>query len=333
MSMRVLEQAGWLAPHWRALSAYLAKDRVPQALLIVGKEGVGKMVLAEAFSQKLLCRNPQEYACGECVSCRLFAAKTLPDFIRVEPEEQGKIIPVDAIRGLISQLALKPQYGGRRVVLLAPAHQMNIASANSLLKTLEEPDGHTSLLLLTDSPHLLPATIRSRCQRMDIPLPERSLALAWLKEKGQGERAEVLLSLARGAPLKALGLTGEGLIEKRGEFYVGWQAVLERRDEPTVLAEKWAKFPCETLAEWMISWTMDLIRLGSVPRCEALDNPDLAGRLQALAQAINLTSLFGYLDRLTAARRMLTGQANRQLLLEELLILGQALPRGNIKPR
>ena len=331
--MSLLEEAGWLAPQWRILDAYVQSGRVPQALLVVGKEGVGKTALAEAFSQKLLCRHPGEYACGDCVSCRLYAARTLPDFIRVEPEEAGKIIPVDAIRGLIANLALKPQYSGRRVVLLAPAHQMNIASANSLLKTLEEPDSHTTLLLLTDSPHLLPATILSRCQRMDIPLPERAQALAWLAGKGQGGRAEVLLSLARGAPLKALGLAGEGVIEKRGEYFSAWQDVLRRRAEPSLVAEKWAKFPCETLADWMVSWTMDLIRLGAAPGCPGLDNPDLADRLQAAAQTLNLQALFSYLDRLTAARRMLAGQANRQLLLEELLILWLGMAHGNDKHR
>ena len=80
--------------------------------------------------------------------------KTHPDFLRIEPVETGKIIPVDTIRGLIANLALKPQYRGRRVVLISPAHQMNVSSANSLLKTLEEPDEHTTLLLLTDSPHI-----------------------------------------------------------------------------------------------------------------------------------------------------------------------------------
>jgi len=331
--MRLLDEAGWLAPQWRTLDAYVQSGRVPQALLIVGKAGVGKTILAEAFSQKLLCRSPSEYACGECVSCKLYAAQTLPDFLRIEPEEAGKIIPVDAIRGLIAKLALKPQYSGRRVVLLSPAHQMNASSANSLLKTLEEPDSHTTLLLLTEAPHLLPATILSRCQRLDIPLPERAVALAWLKEKGQGERAEVLLALARGAPLKALGLANEGIIEKRGEYFSAWQAVLERGAEPSLLAEKWVKFPVETLADWTISWTMDLIRLRAAPACRSLDNPDLADRLQAIAQKLNLPALFGYLDRLTAARRMLAGQANRQLLLEELLILWLGMAHGNDKHR
>ena len=327
--MGLLEEAPWLAPQWRALDAYLAAGRVPQALLVVGREGVGKTALAEAFSQKLLCRKPGEYACGECASCRLYAAGTLPDFIRVEPEEAGKVIPVDAIRGLIAHLALKPQYAGRRVVLLSPAQQMNANAANSLLKTLEEPDSHTTLLLLSSAPHLLPATILSRCQRMDIPLPERAESLAWLRARGQGAQAEVLLALARGAPMKALALAGEGVIAKRGEFFSGWQDVLERRCEPSALAEKWSKFPCETLADWMISWAMDLIRLNAAPCCRTVDNPDLAERLQAVADKIHLAGLFGQLDRLAAARRMLAGQANRQLLLEELLILWLDLAQGN----
>jgi DNA polymerase-3 subunit delta' len=311
--MTLIANMAWLAPQWQSLGAYIEAGRVPQALLIVGKEGVGKMALAEAFSQRLLCRQPGEYACGECISCKLYAAQTLPDFIRVEPDEPGKIIPIDAVRQLIAGLALKPQYSGRRVVLLSPAHQMNTASANSLLKTLEEPDAHTTLLLLTDSPELLPATILSRCQRMDIVLPPHDQAVAWLHSQGQGKRAEVLLALARGAPLKALALAEAGIVEKRGEFFAGLCEVLERGAEPTILAEKWSKFPCETLAEWMASWTMDLIRLHSA-------NLDLAERLQALAQRLNLQALFGFLDRLAAVRRQLAGQANRQLVLEELLI-------------
>jgi DNA polymerase-3 subunit delta' len=294
----------------------------------VGKEGIGKTFLAETFGKRLLCRTPGEYACGDCASCRLFAAKTHPDFLRIEPEETGKTIPVDAIRGLIANLALKPQYSGRRVVLIAPAHQMNISSANSLLKTLEEPDGNTSLLLLTDSPQSLPATILSRCQRMDIPVPERSLALAWLAKNGHGGNADVLLALARGTPFKAQGLANDGIIEKREEFFSAWRDLSKRGGEPATLAEKWAKFPCETLADWMVSWTMDMIRLRAVPRNPTIDNPDLAERLISLAQKISSRDLFGFLDRLNAARKMLLGQINRQLLLEEMLILWlRAIPK------
>jgi len=319
--MNLVDDMNWLASHWNRLDTHVRSGRVPQALLVVGRQGVGKTQLAEAFSKRLLCRAPQEYACGECASCRLFAAKTHPDFLRIEPVETGKIIPVDVIRGLIANLALKPQYSGRRVVLINPAHQMNVSSANSLLKTLEEPDEHTTLLLLTDSPHSLPATILSRCQRMDITVPERVMALAWLAKNGYGgESAEVLLALARGAPIKALGLANDGIIEKRNEFFSAWGDLAGCGGDPAVLAEEWSKFSSETLVDWMVCWTMDMIRLRADPRNQAIDNHDLAEHLLTLAQKINLRNLFGYLDRLNAARKMLLGQVNRQLLLEELLI-------------
>ncbi|MFM8332209.1 MAG: DNA polymerase III subunit delta' [Candidatus Methylumidiphilus sp.] len=328
--MSAIDGMAWLDPHWRTLETYVQAGRVPQALLMAGRAGVGKRLLAETFSQRLLCRDPGQYACGQCVSCHLWAAETHPDFLRVEPEEPGKAIPVDAIRKLIATLELKPQYSGRRVVLIVPAHQMNVSSANSLLKTLEEPDAHTTLLLLTDAPEALPATILSRCQRMDIPLPERALALAWLRgQPSVAQQAEVLLSLARGAPLQALAMAGADIVGQRNEFFQGWRDVLERRVEPTALAEKWLKFPGETLADWMLSWTMDAIRLRSAPGCQTIDNRDLALGLQAVAQQINLKQLFGQLDRLNAARRLLSTQANRQLLLEDLLIRWRHAAPGN----
>lgn len=319
--MNLVDDMPWLSPHWDRLDSHLQSGRVPQALLVVGRQGVGKTQLAETFSKRLLCRTPLDYACGECASCRLFAAKTHPDFLRIEPLETGKIIPVDVIRGLIANLALKPQYSGRRVVLINPAHQMNVSSSNSLLKTLEEPDEHTTLLLLTDSPQLLPATILSRCQRMEICVPERSMALAWLAKNGyEGDHANVLLALARGAPIKALGLANDGIIDKRNEFFSAWSDLIGYGGDPAALAEEWSKFSAETLVDWMVCWTMDMIRLRTDPCNQAIENPDLAEHLLALAQKINLRNLFRFLDRLNSSRKMLLGQVNRQLLLEELLI-------------
>lgn len=310
----------WLEPYWRRLEAYTGLERVPQALLISGIGGVGKMQLARLFAQRLLCRRPGDFACSECVSCQLFAAQTHPDFLAVEPAEPGKPITVDAIRGLIASLSLKPQYSGYRVVILAPADQMNGSAANSLLKTLEEPDAHTVMLLLTEVPGALPATILSRCQRMDIAVPDRSLGIGWLAEQGLGEQAEVLLSLAQGAPLRAVALAQGGVIERRREFFGAWRDVVRRIQDPVLVAEKWAKFTCEALTDWMISWVIDLIRLCAAPDDRTLNSPDLRESLQATARRLELKRLFRFLDLLNATKRRLSGQINRQLALEELLI-------------
>jgi DNA polymerase-3 subunit delta' len=318
----------WLDEPWQRLNAYLSAQRLPQALLIHGADGIGKTQLAETFAQKLLCRNPGTFACGDCAGCRLFLAGTHPDFLRIEPAERGKPIAVDAVRHLIANLSLKPQYGGYRIVAFCAAHQLNISAANALLKTLEEPGENTVMLLLTDTPSALPATIFSRCQRLAIPLPDNAVAARWLEEQGTGDATTVLLASARYAPLKALALVGSDVVQQRRTTFSEYLDVAFRRQEPISLAERWSTLVCDDLIDWIISWTTDLIRLRSIPDCPRLDNPDLREGLETLADRLHLKGVFGFFDLLLQAKRALSGQANRQLLLEELLIHWAQLGRS-----
>ena len=130
----------------------------------------------------------------------------------------------------------------------------------------------------------------------------------------------MLLALARGAPIKALGMANDGIIAKRDEFFQAWQSLVKGSGEPATVAEAWAKFSCETLIDWMTSWTMDMIRLRAAPHSRAINNDDLNERLRSTAGKLQPRDLFGHLDRLNAARKMLAGQINRQLLLEDALI-------------
>lgn len=310
----------WLDGPWQRLNAYLTARRLPQALLIHGVDGIGKTRLAEAFAQKLLCRNPGAFACGDCAGCRLFLAGTHPDFLRLEPAERGKPIAVDAVRHLIANLSLKAQYGGYRVVVFCEAHQLNISAANALLKTLEEPGENTIMLLLTDNPSALPATIFSRCQRLAIALPDHAVAARWLEQQGTGDSTALLLAAAKYAPLKALALADSDVVERRGAVFSEYRDVALRRREPVSLAERWSTLPYEELVDWMLSWVMDLIRLRSLPDYHDLDNPDLRDDLRALGSRLHLKSLFEFLDLLLQAKRASNSQLNRQLLLEELLI-------------
>lgn len=317
----------WLADAWHALNAHLRAERVPQALLIHGAAGIGKLGLAEAFAQRLLCDTSGEQACGVCPGCRLFLAGTHPDFIKVQPAEPGKGIGVDAVRGLIGQLALKSQFGGYRAVIIAPAHLMNISAANALLKTLEEPAERTAMLLLSDAPASLPATILSRCQKLPVAPPDWATACRWLEQRQPGCPAETLLAAAQGSPLKALALAGTDVAERRRTAFGEWSKVLLGQAEPVAMAERWEKQSPEECVEWTLSWTADLIRLASAPQWPKLGNPDLGEGLRALAGKLNLAGLFDYWNLMLKAKRALGGQANRQLLLEELLIRGARLAR------
>ncbi len=195
--MAVTELPPWLQPLQRQLLQAMESSRLPQAWLIHGVAGLGKRQWAERARQRLLCR--QGNACGQCPSCHLLDSGAHPDSYTVEPD--GPWIKIEAIRGLIHWAGLSAQQGERKVCLIAQAQRMNAASANALLKTLEEPPGQTLFLLLADELQTIPATIRSRCRLENLPMPTRKQARDWLLSRHeQPEAVEQALALARGNP-------------------------------------------------------------------------------------------------------------------------------------
>lgn len=317
----------WLEPALRTLRSHLDADRVPHALLLHGPRGLGKADLAARFAQKLLCGGTAEWACGECPSCRLFMADTHPDYQRVGPEEPGKAIKVDAIRKLIGDLALKPQYGGYRIFVLDPAELMNLNSANALLKTLEEPAERTVMVLISDRPSRLPPTILSRCQKLSVRAPTAEVALHWLERQRPGCAAEVLLSAAGGSPLKALALADTDVVERRRVVFDECLAILAHRQDPMRVAERWFGQSHEECLEWLEAWVADLIVLVMAPGSRRVRNSDLLPELGRQAGQLSARRLLDFRERLLDIRQALGGQANRQLLLEEALICWSHIDR------
>jgi DNA polymerase-3 subunit delta' len=211
------------ADAWKALLAKRA--RLPHALLVHGVAGVGKLALAERFAQALLCESakPGGGPCGACEACRWFLAGNHPDMRFVEPEamarhvaqvEEGDEpkakeakpstqIKIEQTRALANFIHLGSHRGGLRIALIHPAEEMNIATANSLLKSLEEPPPGAIFILVSHRPARLLPTIRSRCVPVPVPLPPRDAALAWIAAQGV-RQPERWLAFAGGAPLRAL---------------------------------------------------------------------------------------------------------------------------------
>jgi DNA polymerase-3 subunit delta' len=213
---------------WTQLTGKL--DRLPHALLFHGAPGVGKLTLAERFAQLLLCekRGTATTPCGTCEGCRWFLGGNHPDVRYLEPEtiarqyagaeeneEEGEEsgsksrrkpsnqIRIEQTRALRGFVNVGSHRAGRRVAIIHPAEDMNTATANSLLKSLEEPPPGAVFLLVSHRPARLLPTIRSRCVPVPVPLPEPKAAAAWLT--AQGVRApERWLAFAGGAPQRAL---------------------------------------------------------------------------------------------------------------------------------
>ncbi len=310
----------WLEGPWQRLTAAIDCGRIPQALLIHGPAGLGKAGLATLFAQRLLCAESGTMPCGHCHSCHLFEAGTHPDYRLVGPEESGKAIKVDAIRKLINDLSLKPQYGGYRVFVIDQADQLNISSANALLKTLEEPAERTLLLLITHRPGRLPPTILSRCQKLSIRAPRRDESIQWLQAQHPGCAAAVLLSAAGGSPLQALALASTDVVERRQRMFNEFSGVFQHQLDPVSVADRWHGQAHEECLDWMLAWVSDMVHLGMAPAASRLSSADLETELTRLIQGHPIGGLIEFREVLLNYRQALGGQVNRQLLLEEALV-------------
>lgn len=314
----------WQNEQWSRLQQARRQQRLPHALLFSGPRGVGKEQFALALAQSMLCpdRDEEGRPCGVCRHCHLLHAGNHPDMRWVKPEAESKSgeIKIDTIRDLTSGASLTAQSGGHKLVLIQPAHRMNTAAANSLLKTLEEPTRDTLIILITDQPARLLPTIRSRCQQVLFQTPPQAESLDWLKEKVSHSDGATLLALASGAPLLALEMDDEELLAARDRMLKQFLSLGGPREDPIALAGSWQGFDGRLLLEWLSGWVIDLLRLKSSSHPPHLFNQDKAQALQDLADKLNSEALHRYLRLVYEARSLLDGNLNPQLVLEKLLI-------------
>lgn len=155
----------------RALLQHSLKEgRVAKAYLFEGPAGVGKKMAAFSFAKALNCQTEGPDACEECASCRKIQGQTHPDvfFLGSVEEELLEVttLKIEQVRQLKAQLSLRPYEGRMKVAIIDNAHQLTDEAANALLKVLEEPPQHSTLILVSAKPNRLFPTIISRCQRV-----------------------------------------------------------------------------------------------------------------------------------------------------------------------
>ena len=314
------------------------RDAFPHGLLVHGQRGIGKHALALSLAQGLLCESPRAdgLGCGTCVGCTLMVAGQHPDLMRIEllvidPEEDTiervDAIAIDRIRSLTDFVQLTSHRHRAKVAVIAPAERMNAPAANALLKTLEEPPPGTYLILVSDEPGRMPATLISRCRKLAPPLPASDESLAWLATQGV-DTPEVALAQAAGAPLRALALS-DPRVQAERRAWLAALAVPERLPVLALAARIDAGGKDERRArlahalEWLIAWTADLARVavGSPVRL----NPDAAAALERLAMRVAPIALFRYHRSLLQQRAMQAHPLQARLVAEAILLDYQTL--------
>jgi len=310
----------WQAQARARLAAAIAAGRLPHALLLHGPDGVGKERFATVLAAGLFCRRPGPdlQPCGECAECALSRAASHPDLHWLRRPEDRKSIGVDAVRDVCEQLGMTSLRSGYRVALVVHAHLMTSNAQNAFLKTLEEPAPRTLLVLLTSRPSGLLATLRSRCQRIEIPRPPAADAQAWLGRELGMPSPPGLLALAGGAPVKAADLAPhfEGL---QGQMTAMLSDLLAGRTEVTRVAAGMMGEGLGTRLDWLETWLSGSLR-DRLSRDATHVGFPVAAQLQKAADAMNINGAFRLVDRLRESRRLLEGSAAAQLVVEVLLI-------------
>lgn len=306
----------------RGLRAAVERDRVSHAYLFAGPDGVGKRPVAVAFFQLLSCttRSTEPLdACGECRPCRLIASGRHPDLVTLERD--GRFIKIDQVRQALRVLRFPPVEAKSRAILIPDAEHMLEASANALLKTLEEPSARNVFVLTSAAPNSLLATIRSRCQLVRFTALSRPDVAGWLtREHGlDAETADEVAAMSGGSFGAAAALVDPQKVALREE----WLGVLERLPavSPTELlqlaeAMSSARDILPAVLELMRIGLRDvLLRAGGVPS----ERLTFRRRIQTLPEMTPEGALTG-LEALEGAEASLRGNVNPRMVAEHLLL-------------
>lgn len=308
----------WQTSLWQKLQEQIDNNRLPHALLLTGNEGVGKLTFAKQLACYLLCHSG---GVDQAKNQSLFDSEAgHPDYYQLSPEGKMGIIKIDAVRELIRKLTESPLMGGYRVVVVASAHCMNLASANALLKTLEEPGEKVCIILVTSEPSQLLPTIKSRCQRYELSV-DKGQGKAWLTEQlFDSSQVDLLWSLSGGAPLKALALSeGEWLDQRK----VLLSAVVNRKDPVELAAKLYQKANKVLVLDCLMGLVVDLMRLKA--GVQHIHSIDCVQQLLVFSENLTIAKLEKLYENYCQAKRDLEKQValNEQLLLESWLIAWQ----------
>jgi len=321
----------WQTASWQTLQGLRA--RLPNAILLQGAQGIGKFDLAVNFAQSLLCEAPRAdgLACQTCASCHWFLQDSHPDYRLIQSEalnaadeveekasakKPSKEISVEQIRQLANFTNLTAHRGGYRIIVIHPAESMNTNSANSLLKTLEEPTDKLLFILVTHKPQQLLPTILSRCLSVPVATPSAEVGVAWLAQQGVSQPQNVLAASGF-APLLALQWqeAGEGA-EERTQLLAALSQPSQL--DALALAESLQRSVPVTIVHYLQQWCYDLesAKLTGVVRYF----PKQAAVLHKLAEVISTMGLLSFQQELLIARKEAFHPLNARLKFESLLL-------------
>ncbi len=322
----------------------LEAGTLAHAYLFVGPEHVGKMTLAINLAQALNCE-AAERPCLECPSCRKIAAGGHADvqvigLARNEDEAEAKLIHIEQIKEIQHSANLPPFEGRRKVFIIETAELLSLDAANRLLKTLEEPPERVTFILLTVNDRLLPITVVSRCQRLELPPLSINAAASALADSFniEPERARLIAGLSHGCPGWAIAANSNDILLQQRNKELNRQLEIinaDYEDRFAYAAQLAARFSqnrgavYEVLDLWLDYWRdLMLVKLGCY---DMITNVDRKDELVELATSYRLDEIKSFIDAIGSAALQLRQNVNARLALEVLMLDIPLKRRGGVK--
>jgi len=311
-----------------SLQLALGRGRLAHALIFAGPAGVGKAHTARALAGALLCPEAPGKGCGHCDDCHLVGTGAHPDLLTEDLEQARKEKPtatklsIEQIRRVRARLAMRAVRGPNKVGIIDQAELLTIDAQNALLKTLEEPPGQATLILVSSNRDALLGTIRSRCQCiLFAPLDREEVQGLLLRQGVAPDAAAAAATLSQGSVERALALAEEGFLEHSTEVREKFDA-LGRASIPDALdlavdlvgarGEK-GRAQRRLNREILLDWCRDqLVR--AAQDCPPPGSSEDDDRLAALKQALRRA------ERAYATTRELDRNANAHLAWDRLLL-------------
>ena len=271
----MIKEMTWLDEAYNRLSKPIKDHQSAHALLIKGDQGIGKaklaLSLAASFLSESIDLSEEDIDEGKVPDCKL-----------INPDEGKEIISIDQIRALKSFMLLTSLKGKGKVAIINPAHAMNRAAANSLLKILEEPPQNTLIILITEANNNLPKTIISRVQIIEINRPTREEALNWLSSINPEQDWEQIIDIFGSRPTLLNDLGYEYLYSQIQQVAKDLENLLTKKIKPSELASSWKSEDLETNLRILYFWFSKFLYHNLLQEGESNLLPDSLNKLLKL---------------------------------------------------
>ena len=326
------------------LKRMLVSDRLPGAMLFTGEEGIGKKLFALEIARALNCRTPKDNeACGVCSSCVRIRRLNYPtrddadewtQIIWTDHADVGlvvaprRVLRVEQMRQIEKEANFRPFEGKARVFLIDEADKLNDASANALLKVLEEPPRTSHLILITARPAMLLPTILSRCQMIRFsPLTPEEIQSHLVKNDIDVKTARLRARAAGGSMGRALSGDLVTFTSQRKAMLKVLHALVLSEDRAQLLrsaeqlneAQYKDEFEerldvLETLIRdaWMLSLGVDTSKIV---------NEDLSAELKEIAQKMDPSRAGDWILQIEDLREQLIVNVNRKITVDSLFLV------------